>query len=50
MVNFHFRLVRAFKDAGVPIVAGKDSGTSGIVAGYALHDEIELLVEAGLTS
>ncbi len=42
-------LVKAFKEAGVPIVAGTDAGTSGVVWGFSLHDEIELLVKAGLT-
>lgn len=50
MVNFHFQLVKAFKDAGVPIVAGTDAGISGVVAGFSLHDELELLVKAGLTT
>lgn len=49
MVKFHFQLVKAFKEAGVPIVAGTDAGVSGVVAGFALHDELELLVKAGLT-
>lgn len=49
MIDFHIRLVKAFKKEGVPIVAGTDAGTSGVIAGFALHDEIELLVEAGLT-
>lgn len=49
MVKFHFQLIRAFKEAGVPIVAGTDSGVSGVIAGFALQDELELLVEAGLT-
>jgi imidazolonepropionase-like amidohydrolase len=49
MINFHIRLVRAFKEAGVPMVAGTDAGSSGVVGGFSLHDEIELLVEAGLT-
>jgi hypothetical protein len=49
MVGFHVRLVKAFKEAGVPIVAGTDAGTSGVVWGYSLHDELELLVKAGLT-
>lgn len=48
MVAFHVRLVRAFKAAGVPIVAGTDTLTSGVVAGFALHDELELLAAAGL--
>jgi imidazolonepropionase-like amidohydrolase len=49
MVKFHFKLVKAFKEAGVPIVAGTDAGVSGVVAGFSLHDELELLVQAGLT-
>jgi len=49
MVEFHFQLVKAFKEAGVPIVAGTDAGVSGVVAGFSLHDEMRLLVEAGLT-
>jgi imidazolonepropionase-like amidohydrolase len=49
MVEFHFQLVKIFKEAGVPIVAGTDAGVSGVVAGFALHDELELLVKAGLT-
>lgn len=49
LVNFHVRLVRACKAAGVPIVVGTDTGTSGVVAGFAVHDEIELLVAAGMT-
>lgn len=49
LVTFHARLVRAFKEAGVPLVAGTDAGTSGVVAGFSLHDEMELLQNAGLT-
>ncbi len=49
LVQFHFELVKAFKEAGVPIVAGTDAGVSGVIAGFALHDELELLVKAGLT-
>jgi imidazolonepropionase-like amidohydrolase len=49
MVDFHVRLVRAFKQAGVPIVVGTDTGVSGVMPGFAVHDEMELLVKAGLT-
>lgn len=49
MTQFHFKLVKAFKNAGVPMVAGTDAGLSGIVGGFSLHDELELLVQAGLT-
>ena len=47
--EFNKRLVRAFRDAGVPMVAGTDAGCSGVVWGFSLHDELQLLVEAGLT-
>ena len=50
MINFHLRLVKAFKEAGVPIVAGTDAGVSGLVWGFSLHDEMELLVKAGLST
>ncbi|WP_228638603.1 amidohydrolase family protein [Kangiella koreensis] len=50
LVDFHVELVKAFKDLGVPMVAGTDAGTSGIVWGYSLHDELALLVDAGLTT
>ncbi|RVU01671.1 amidohydrolase [Mucilaginibacter limnophilus] len=49
MVNFHYRLVKIFQEEGVPIVAGTDAGTSGVVWGYALHDELQQLVKAGLS-
>ncbi len=50
LVDFHVKLVKAFKELGVPMVAGTDAGTSGIVWGYSLHDELTLLVDAGLTT
>jgi imidazolonepropionase-like amidohydrolase len=49
IIEFNKRLVKAFKEAGVPIVAGTDAGSSGVVWGFSLHDELELLVDAGLT-
>ncbi|MGN6490696.1 MAG: amidohydrolase family protein [Agriterribacter sp.] len=50
MLDFNKRLVKAFKQANIPIVAGTDAGVSGLVWGFTLHDEIELLVKAGLTT
>ncbi len=50
MAKFNLLLVKACKEAGVPIVAGTDAGTSGVVPGFALHDELALLVKAGLTN
>ena len=36
-------MIKLLYDAGVPIVAGTDS-----LAGFALHRELELYVEAGI--
>jgi len=36
--------------AGVPILAGSDVGNPYRVAGFSLHEELALLVQAGLTS
>ena len=49
-VEFHKKLVKAFQKEEVPMVAGTDAGMSGVVWGFSLHDELELLVEAGLTN
>ena len=49
-VKFNLLLVKACKAAGVPIVAGTDAGTSSVVPGFSLHDELELLAKAGLTN
>ncbi len=48
-VKFNALLVKACKAAGVPIVLGTDASTSGVVEGFAVHDEIELMVAAGMT-
>ncbi|MGG8496595.1 amidohydrolase family protein [Tenacibaculum sp. TC6] len=48
--DFHKLIVKAFKENKVPMVTGTDAGISGIVWGFSLHDELKLLVEAGLTN
>ena len=44
------RILGDMHDAGVPVVAGSDAGpfNSFVYPGWALHDELEALVEAGL--
>ena len=41
--------VRRLHAAGIPILAGTDAGNPGTAHGAALHGELELLVQAGLT-
>src|SRR5436309_10113471 len=43
------QFVREFKRAGGLIAAGSDAASPLLVPGAALHDELELLVSAGLT-
>lgn len=42
------RLVKKIHDAGVPMVVGTDTPTPWIVPGGSVHDEMRLLVEAGI--
>ena len=41
--------VRMLNAAGVPILAGTDAGNPGTTHGASLHEELALLVQAGLT-
>ncbi|MGI9172637.1 MAG: amidohydrolase family protein [Chthoniobacterales bacterium] len=43
------RIVHAFRNAGVTILAGTDAPMPLVYPGFSLHDELELLVECGLT-
>ncbi len=42
-------LVKALRDAGAPILAGTDTPNPFVVPGFSMHEELVLLVEAGLT-
>lgn len=44
-----YQLTDALQQAGVPLVLGTDSGTPGVVHGFGAHEELALLVQAGLT-
>lgn len=46
---FLLELVRAFDEAGVPVVVGTDSRTATEVPGLALHEELALFREGGMT-
>ena len=42
-------IVRQMRDAGVHLLAGTDTGAPFLFPGSVLHDELALLVSAGLT-
>ena len=44
-----FEIVGAMQKAGVPILAGTDTGNPYCFPGFSLHEELALLVIAGLT-
>ena len=43
-------LVRDMQHAGIRIMAGTDTPNAYVIAGFSLHDELALLVKAGLTA
>jgi len=43
------QVVKQMQVAGVPIMAGTDSAAPYVVPGFALHEELGLMVRAGLT-
>ncbi len=45
----HLEIVGAMRRAGVGILAGTDTGNPYCMPGFSLHDELGLLVQAGLT-
>ncbi|MBA5605156.1 amidohydrolase family protein [Duganella sp. FT3S] len=49
-LKFLGRFVKAMSDAGVPLITGTDApAIPGVIPGYALHDDLDLLRQAGLT-
>lgn len=47
--EFHSKIVALMQRSGVGLLAGTDTGDDYVLPGYALHDELELMVQAGLT-
>jgi imidazolonepropionase-like amidohydrolase len=45
----HDRIIRALRDAGAPLLLGTDTGNPLVIPGASVHEELELLVKAGLT-
>ena len=46
---FRKKMVRVLHENGVPILAGTDVILPFLVPGYSLHQELEMLVKAGLS-
>jgi imidazolonepropionase-like amidohydrolase len=44
-----YALLKTFNDFGVMLVLGTDSGVTGLVHGFSTHEELKLLVKAGLS-
>ena len=49
LVRFVAALTAELQQRGVPLVLGTDAGFGGAIPGYGVHEELESLVEAGLT-
>ena len=49
LLQKEFEIVGAMSKAGVPILAGTDTGNPFCFPGFSLHEELALLVIAGLT-
>lgn len=49
LFDYRLRFTAALATAGVPLMAGTDTGTVHCFPGFSLHDELALLVRAGLT-
>lgn len=49
LFRLQLRLTKILDEAGVPMLAGSDFGGMWLVAGFSLHQEFDLLAEAGLS-
>lgn len=49
ILALHLEQLKALVDAGVPVMTGTDASAVGVVWGFAIHEELELFVKAGLT-
>ena len=50
VVDFNCPLVKAFVEAGVPVLTGTDAPVPGLAPGFALHDEFESLSRCGMSN
>lgn len=50
IVAFNRKLVQSFAAVGISVLAGTDTPVPGMVAGFALHDELEAMARYGLSN
>lgn len=50
IIEFNRQLIHAFTAAGIPVLSGTDAPVPGLVYGYALHDELEAMANAGMSN
>lgn len=48
--QFHLYIIKKMNDAGVNIICGTDAGIGITAPGYAIHEELSLYKEAGLSN
>jgi imidazolonepropionase-like amidohydrolase len=49
LMDLSFRLVKMFDENGVEMLAGSDYGGGWVIPGISLHQEFDLLAQAGLS-
>ncbi|MGB5693478.1 MAG: amidohydrolase family protein [Flavobacteriaceae bacterium] len=50
LLNTSMKITKNLQDNGVNILAGTDCGVSYVIPGFSIHEELKLLVEAGLSN
>ena len=50
VVDFNCPLVKAFTDAGIPVLTGTDAPVPGVAPGFAIHDEFEAMSRCGMSN
>ncbi len=49
LLKARMNMIPALRDAGIPPLAGTDTGFPFVLPGFGLHEELKLLVDAGLS-
>jgi imidazolonepropionase-like amidohydrolase len=49
LLKARMNMIPALRDAGIPLLAGTDTGFPFVIPGFGLHEELKYLVNAGLS-